>query len=107
MRRWSHRLCCYWSAAVLVVALAASATASTQVRAYVRIGPPAPIVEVRPAAPHAGRVWVSGYHRWDGRVYVWVPGRWVAPPRAHVRWVPGRWVHDQHHGWYWVEGRWR
>ena len=41
-------------------------------RVYVRIGPPAPIVETRPVAPSRGLVWRPGYHRWhDGR-YEWV-----------------------------------
>ena len=42
----------------------------------VRIGPPAPVVERRLVAPSRNHVWVSGYQRWDGRGYVWVPGRW-------------------------------
>jgi hypothetical protein len=51
-------------------------------------------------------VWQSGYHRWDGHRYVWVPGAYVAPPRPHAFWVPGRWVHTRH-GWMWREGHWR
>ena len=46
-------------------ASAASADASTRV--YVRIGPPAPIVETRVVAPGPGYVWVGGYHTWAGR----------------------------------------
>jgi WXXGXW repeat (2 copies) len=80
--------------------------ASASTRVYVRIGPPVPIVEVRPVAPGPRYVWVDGYHRWDGRAYAWVPGRWVLPPRAHAVWVPGRWVHEKR-GYYWVDGHWR
>jgi hypothetical protein len=73
---------------------------------YVLVGPPAPIVETRVIAPGPGYVWVSGYHVWDGRAYVWRPGRWDRAPRASARWVPARWVRDRH-GWYLVEGHWR
>jgi hypothetical protein len=74
--------------------------------AYVRVGPPAPVVEVRHAAPGPRYVWVPGYYRWGGRAYAWVPGRWVVPPRAHARWAPGHWQHNRR-GWFYVEGRWR
>jgi len=83
-----------------------TACASPQGRVYVRTPPPAAIVEVRSVAPRPGVVWIEGYHRWNGRTYVWVPGRWSAPPRARAMWVPGRWVHGRH-GWHYVEGRWR
>jgi hypothetical protein len=83
------------------------ACASASTRVYVRVGPPVPVVEVRAVAPGPGYVWVAGYHRWDGRVYAWVPGRWVAPPRRRAVWVAPRWVHDRRHGWYFVEGHWR
>ena len=56
---------------------------------YVRVGPPAPIVETRVVAPGPGYVWIPGYHRWSGSAYVWVPGRWDRPPRARAVWVPG------------------
>lgn len=75
-------------------------------RVYVRVAPPAPIAEVRVLAPGPGHVWVPGFHRWDGRAYVWVAGRWARPPRVGVIWVPGHWKHTRH-GWYWVDGRWR
>ena len=95
------------SALLLALALSAGpACASTGARVYVRTGPPAPIVEVRGPAPARGSVWIAGYHRWDGGRYIWVPGRWAAPPRARAAWVPERWAHD-HHGWYFVAGHWR
>ena len=95
------------SAVLLSVLMSAStACVAAHVRAYVRIAPPPPIVEVRPAAPGPLFVWVAGYHRWDGRVYVWEPGRWVARPRPRAVWVPAHWVPDRR-GWYFVEGHWR
>jgi hypothetical protein len=94
----------FLSLAFLAATLSGPAMAG--VRVYVNTRPPAPIVEVRPAPPRPGLVWVGGYHRWDGNAYVWVPGRWDPRPRRHARWSSGRWIHNRH-GWYYVEGRWR
>jgi|SRR5580704_15314060 hypothetical protein len=84
----------------------ASLAYAAPARIYVQIGPPAPIVETRVVAPGPGYVWVAGYHTWNGSAYVWVPGAWQRPPRAHVHWVAGRWAHE-HRGYYWVGGHWR
>jgi hypothetical protein len=92
--------------ALLVSLTSAACVAPASGRLYVRVGPPAPVYEVRTVAPGPGYVWVTGYHRWDGRGYVWVPGRWELPPRPRARWAPGHWSHDRG-GYYWVEGRWR
>jgi hypothetical protein len=32
-------------------------------------------------APGPGYVWASGYWRWTGADYVWVPGSWIVRPR--------------------------
>jgi WXXGXW repeat (2 copies) len=93
-------------AAALLSMVLSAIPASASTRVFVRVGPPAPIVEVRPVAPGPRYVWVEGYHRWDGRAYAWMPGRWVVPPRARAVWVPGRWVHEKR-GYYWVDGHWR
>lgn len=93
-------------AAVLLSAVLSAIPVHASTRVYVRVGPPAPIVEVRPVAPGPRYAWVQGYHRWDGRAYLWVPGRWAVPPRASAAWVPGRWVHERR-GYYWVDGHWR
>jgi len=76
------------------------------VRLYVPVPPPPPIVTVRPVRPAPGYVWVSGYQRWDGASYVWVPGHWSRPPRAHAQYQRAVWRHDRH-GWYLVAGGWR
>jgi len=94
-------------AAAAVIAASLGSSSAWAARIYVNVAPPAPIVDVRPPVPGPGYVWVSGYHRWDGGSYVWVPGRWDTPPRRHARWVEGRWRHHGHHGYYWEEGRWR
>jgi len=88
---------------VLAGALAFSAVGAEIV---VRIAPPRIVVERRPPPPSRDHVWVSGYHRWDGKGYVWTPGRWEQPPRPHARWVAHRWVHRRD-GWVLVEGHWR
>jgi hypothetical protein len=72
----------------------------------IRVAPPRPIVEQRVIAPGAGYVWVGGYHRWDGRAYAWVPGRWELPPRPHARWVEHAYVR-RGNGWVFREGHWR
>ena len=90
----------------LTAATACASAGPRRSRVYVRVGPPAPIVETRVVAPGPGYVWIPGYHTWDGRAYVWRPGHWDRGPRASARWVPARWVHDRR-GWYLVEGHWR
>ena len=87
---------------------APAAPVSAAPRIYVRVAPPPPpvAVEVRPVAPGRRYVWVGGYHRWDGRGYVWVPGTWSVPPRHRAHWSAGHWRHGRH-GWYWVRGHWR
>jgi hypothetical protein len=77
-----------------------------QAEVVVRVGPPRAIVERRPPPPSRRHVWIAGYHRWDGRAYVWEPGRWEAPPREHARWVAPRWEHRRD-GYVFTEGRWR
>ncbi len=89
--------------AAAVLALPASASASTRI--YVRVGPPAPVVETVVVA-RPGYVWVPGFYRWSGRAYVWVAGRYVVPPRPRAVWVPGHWVQEPR-GWFWIGGAWR
>ncbi len=79
---------------------------ATSGRLDVRTGPPAPRAEAHRTAPGPGFVWIDGHYRWDGRAYVWSPGRWERRPRANARWMAGRWVHSPR-GWYWIEGHWR
>ncbi|SRR6266852_2307818 len=90
-------------ALVFAGALAVSAAAADVI---IHIAPPRPIVERRIVAPGPGYVWTPGYHRWDGRAYVWAPGRWERPPHRHAHWVHHRYV-KRHGGWVFVEGHWR
>ncbi|HTS27628.1 MAG TPA: hypothetical protein VMH81_17260 [Bryobacteraceae bacterium] len=93
-----------WAGLVFAGILACGTAMSAEV--IIRIPPPRPRIEHRAARPGPRYVWVGGYHRWDGRAYVWVPGRWELPPRPHAYWVA-------HHyerrggGWVFVEGHWR
>jgi hypothetical protein len=84
--------------------LGAPAHASAATRVYVRVGPPAPVVEAV-AAPRPGFVWRPGFYSWNGRAYVWVGGRYVVPPRPRAVWVPGHWVYERR-GWFWSAGAW-
>ena len=69
--------------------------------------PPEPRVEVRPPSPGPSVVWVGGNWRWapGERNFVWVPGKYVEPPRARAAWVPGRWM-QRPDGWVFEDGRW-
>ena len=97
----------YLATVALAALTLAPRPAAADARIYVRIGPPAAIVEHRVVAPSPRHFWIAGYHRWDGNAYVWVPGRWELPPARYGAWVAGHWVHHRSHGWYWVEGHWR
>ncbi len=101
----------WWKSTVATVALAATcgvgiACATPRGRVYVRVGPPAPVADVRVVRPGPNYVWVPGYYRWDGRAYRWAAGAWMLPPRPRAVWVPGHWSHTRR-GWFYVEGRWR
>jgi hypothetical protein len=67
--------------------------------------PPPPIVEVRPAMPFAGAVWIGGYWHWNGYRHAWVGGHWSAA-RPGWSWEPHRWEHTPR-GWVHVRGHWR
>src|SRR5260370_4248963 len=54
--------------------------------------PPAVRVETQTVSPGPGHVWTSGYWRWTGAQYVWVPGTWITRPRPAGVWVDGHLV---------------
>jgi WXXGXW repeat (2 copies) len=68
--------------------------------------PPPPQQEVLPPPPGPEFVWIGGYHRWNGRAYVWVPGRYNRRPHAAARWEAAHWE-GRGRAHVWVEGRWR
>lgn len=71
----------------------------------VREAPPAARIERRPRAPGPNQVWIAGYWVYDGRQYVWVPGRYAAARTGQV-WVAPRWT-KQDYGYVFVDGYWR
>jgi len=78
----------------------------SQAQIVVKVRPPRAVVERRSARPSRQHVWVRGYHRWDGKAYVWERGRWEAPPRPRAVWVAPSWQHRRD-GYVFSEGRWR
>jgi hypothetical protein len=94
----------YIPAALLAAAMSIGSAYAQEV--IVRTAPPHAIVEHRAVAPSPRHVWIAGYHRWDGRAYVWTAGRWELPPREHAVWVAPRWEHRTG-GYVFIEGRWR
>jgi hypothetical protein len=95
----------YTRAALCAVLLLGGVLASAQV--VIRVAPPPPVrVGVVGVAPGPGYVWTGGYQRWNGTAYVWVPGRWVRPPRAGVVWVPPHYV-ARGGTWVYYKGHWR
>jgi hypothetical protein len=89
--------------ALLGIALGAG---PSRAEIVVKLRPPISIHEHKTVRPGPRHVWVAGYHRWDGKAYVWERGRWEEPPRPHAVWVRPRWRH-RHDGYVFVEGRWR
>jgi len=91
---------------VLVAALALGAIAVpvvSEAAVYVQIAPPAPRVEVVPAA-RAGYIWAPGYWNWNGRRHVWVGGNWVRERRGY-HYAPHAWV-QRDNRWEFNRGHW-
>jgi hypothetical protein len=63
----------------------------------VDVAPPPPIVEVVPAAPFVGALWIGGYWGWVGGRHQWIAGHYEHP-RPGYAWRPHAWVN--------VGGRW-
>jgi len=66
--------------------------------------PPPPRVEVVPAMPYPGAVWISGYWGWSGGQHQWVRG-YYERPRPGYRWEPHRWE-NQGGRWHLHAGGW-
>jgi len=109
MTRKSGRGLAFLLAGLVLISLVAMPNpviADVKIRVYVPVPPPPPAVEVVGVAPSRRHVWIAGYHRWDGRAHVWVPGHWVVRPRARAHWKAGHWAKHRR-GYYWIEGHWR
>ena len=93
------------AALLVVLGIVMAFAADCVVSSYPTFGPPALRVEVIPARPGHGHVWIAGYWGWSGGRYVWIGGRWATPRRGR-EWVPGRWE-QRGRNWRWHDGRWR
>ena len=93
--------------AVIIALCLGMAGLAEAAEVFVRISPPPPLnAQIVGVAPGPRHVWIPGYQSWNGRAYVWVPGRWIVPPRAGVVWIPPRWV-PRRGGYVFVPGYWR
>ena len=70
----------------------------------VDVAPPSPYVEVVPAIPFAGAIWIGGYWGWNGGRHQWSPGRWDRG-RPGYNWRPHSWV-QQGGRWHQHDGGW-
>ena len=70
----------------------------------VDVAPPAPVVEVVPAIPFAGALWIGGYWGWNNGRHQWVAGRWERP-RPGYQWHAHSWVQEGGH-WHLHAGGW-
>lgn len=90
---------------ILTACFSVSASAAA---VFVRVTPPRPVVERVVRAPGPGCVWIGGYYRWTGSSYLWIPGRWVYPPRIAAVWIPPRWEYvPARRSYVFVVGFWR
>ena len=90
-------------ATLAVSALATPMISSARVFVDIDVAPPAPQVEVVPAA-RVGYVWAPGYWNWEGGRHVWVKGHYIAERRGH-HWVADNW--EQRGGkWHHEGGHW-
>jgi hypothetical protein len=71
--------------------------------------PPAHQEEVPAAPPGPANyfVWDDGHWHWDGKDYVWIPGRYIERPYIGANWVPGRWDDSGNTQWTYTPGHWR
>jgi hypothetical protein len=101
-----------WIIGLLGVAAAASITGCVVgvrgpgVGLEVPVFPPGVLVETPSVVPAPNYAWVGGYWSWNG-AWVWVPGRWVVPPRPGVHWTAGYWYRGPGGGWVWRAGYWQ
>jgi hypothetical protein len=75
-------------APVVEVGVAAPVAVAAPVgEVYVDSAPPPLRVEVQPAMPGPGVLWVGGGWFWEGGRWRWQHGRWDHPPRPGAHWV--------------------
>ena len=79
--------------------------ASMQQAAAAPHRPPPRRAEIPPPAPSPQALWTVGHWEWNGKRYIWTPGRYVERPSPSSNWIDGYWE-EQPQGWMWTEGRW-
>ncbi|GBE38275.1 MAG TPA: hypothetical protein ENH31_08975 [Nitrospirae bacterium] len=90
----------------LITVIMISSSALIGCTTVVRVPPPPVRVEVRPAPPYAGTVWIGGHWQHKHRKWIWAPGHWKRRPGPGAAWAPGHW-RETPRGWKWVPGHWR
>jgi hypothetical protein len=72
-----------------------------------KVAPPAPLVEVQPAAPAgmANPTWAPGHWEWRG-TWVWVPGQYVVTANPQAVWVQGNWEASADGTFRWNPAHW-
>jgi hypothetical protein len=94
------------AAGVTLASALGSRDASAEEGVVVRVGPPAPRVEVVPRAPSAHHVWAPGYWGWQPhRGHVWYGGRWVVGHPGYA-WESAHWS-ERGGYWHFTDGHWR
>ncbi len=90
------------------LAICAVATGAAQAQPYGGPPPYQPIPEPRyeeAPPPRHGYMWEPGHWHWDGRQYVWFPGRTVTMRQSYHRYVPGYWA-QRGPRWVWIPAHW-
>jgi hypothetical protein len=72
----------------------------------IRTPPPPARVDIRPAPPFSGAIWIEGHWKHKHGEWVWKPGYWAKKPGPKSVWVKGHWQ-KRPWGWKWVPGHWR
>ena len=73
---------------------------------YAASPPPAPQIEIIPAAPGPMAYWQAGHWAWNGSSWVWMNGVYVQRPTAQAVFVPGHYAQTSQ-GWIWIGGQWQ
>jgi hypothetical protein len=103
MKTIQRRVLVTRAAALLALPVVAGCVAAPPPMPYPPLPPPR--AEVPPPRGRPGEVLQPGHWHWDGREYVWNPGRWMVRPPRTERFVEGHW-HFEGRGWVWVPGHW-
>ncbi|MEF9438489.1 MAG: hypothetical protein L0922_07070 [Candidatus Mariimomonas ferrooxydans] len=72
----------------------------------VRTAPPPARVELRPAPPFHGAVWIGGHWTHRHSRWAWSSGYWKKSPKPGAVWAPDQWKKTRR-GWKRTRGHWR